>query len=77
MHPVAAENARRDAGKSAGKFSWDVLDQGNDARLRFGKHAGKTVSELVETDEGKEYLAWAYRVGPEGLRNIIEGYFAE
>lgn len=83
MHSTAKAMAHMDSGQSNGvgntgqKFRWEVLDNGNDARFLFGKHKDSTVGALVQTDVGKEYLSWVYRVGPEKLRSIIEGFFEQ
>ncbi len=46
----------REVAATSGQYS--VSLDGGDALLQFGKNAGKCVSELAESDEGRGYLRW-------------------
>lgn len=46
----------REVAATSGHYS--VSLDGGDALLQFGKNAGRCVSELAESDEGRGYLRW-------------------
>lgn len=81
LHPGArsmysrAANQKRESGSSGHVFRWEVLNDGNDALLLSGKYSGKRLSELVESEDGRNYLGWVYQAAPDKLRNLIEGFF--
>lgn len=56
-----------------------TFDDVQDVRLPFGKHKGKTLDAIAETDDGLKYLDWL--VGQDwlkgDLRNCVEAYLAD
>jgi hypothetical protein len=35
--------------------------------LKFGKHKGKTIEEVAQTEDGLDYLAWLHRTDQEKI----------
>lgn len=72
-----AEALRRKAARNLDKETVRALDKENilgtlsSERLMFGKHSGKTFTEIVETDPG--YCRWAQAQQPNGqLAKLVE-----
>lgn len=54
-----------------------ILDDGNDAMLRFGKHAGQLVSALAASSTTRTYLAWMKTTPfPADLMAVVERWLA-
>ncbi len=56
--------------KSKGIGKYRISGDGDDAVLKFGKHKGKQISELIKTNPG--YLDWMSRQDfPDELKDVI------
>lgn len=69
---MAAMKAKARRGGGGGKYT--ISAGGDDAVLKFGKHAGESVSDLARDSDGRSYLKWMVRSGDfdTDLIDIIE-----
>lgn len=70
---LAARRKERTANGSGPRF--EILNDGTDARLNFGRHSGRTLSEIASDHEGKGYLRWMQEQKfPAELMRVVASY---
>lgn len=67
-----------EAMKRSGDRRFKISADGRDALLCFGKHDGKTITDLKVSREGRSYLQWILKEEfPEPIKRIIRLYVDE
>ena len=60
---------------SKAKEEIKTKEQAENYKLTFGKYAGKTIKEIVETQ--KDYANWLYKNGDETLKSCLKFMLGE
>lgn len=81
-HHDLAKTRKRGAGArsrgSASSSFYTVSATGTDAQLKAGRYAGRSVSELAKSKDGRSYLRWILREDfPEELKGVIRHQMEE
>lgn len=61
-------------GKKTNKEEITTKEQAEKYKITFGKHAGKTIKEIVENE--KDYANWLYKNGDENIKRCLN-FFIE
>jgi hypothetical protein len=71
MQQLPPPTAEQQTLREAAGLKFELLCGGSDVRFLDGRFPGKTVTDLVRTVEGRDYLGTLWRTAPRALRTVI------
>jgi hypothetical protein len=68
--PIPASSVTVTVNASDARGRYKINPSGTDALLKFGRHGGKTASQLAQSRDGRGYLRWI--IGDPGFESDLK-----